>query len=369
MINKIFRSVSLKLLKILGLYNCYAKFRFNSKLNELEGKIHKVVRDKTAHNNDTSFEWNSLLFVVPSFFSDRWDYAAGNFYFELFQSAREKHPEKNFWVHLVKEGDLDWTWNLLEEVRELNPNVILISPEIDPNGTNDWTISKFVIDLKKIWQGKLVFLMFDSVYPLHMWRVERLAMLAPNCKIIAIDRRFNRKFRKNWNVEGPVFLPISKKSLAILKQKVNEKILVEALPPIRVSFVGKVYPYREKYLKAIARKNWGFEVNPHYRMKDPESYLSYITAIKLSRYSINLSQAGGSRLRQLKCRVLECMLFDSTLVTDDRNNNSLLGIGSENFVFIRNFKKLNLNRFDERKISPPDSFKVASKLNSFFDID
>ena len=74
-------------------------------------------------------------------------------------------------------------------------------------------------------------------------------------------------------------------------------------------------------------------------------------------------------MRQLKCRVLECMLFDSILVSDDKKNNRLLGINSKNFLFIRNFKKLNLDSFDKRKTAPSDSVKFVSKLNLFFDID
>jgi nicotinic acid mononucleotide adenylyltransferase len=367
--NSIPRTATLKLMKIVGIYNFYARFRFHSKLNKLEGRINKIDLSQNSHNKVTNYQWNSLLIVVPSFFNNKWEAASGNLYFEMFQSAIEKYPEKNILIHFVREGEFNWINNTLETVSKLKPDVILISSEIDPNGTNEWTISKFVIYLKRVWTGKLVFIMLDSVYPLHMWRVERLAMLALNCKIIAIDRKLKRNFRKRWNVQGPVFLPISKKSLDILRVRVNKKILVEELIPIRASFVGKIYPYREKLLKVIAEKNPGFEVNPQHRMNEPMSYLSYITAITLSKFSINLSQAGGSPVRQLKWRALECLLFDSIMVSDEKKNMGLLGINAKSFIFVRNLKRLNLNNFDERKISAPEYFGPTSKLNSFFDID
>lgn len=363
------RSVLLFLLKIIGLYNLYAKFRFNSRLNAINGKIVRKYSSKRQQEGNIKEDWNSLLIVVPNNFCDKWRAGSGNFYYEIFQSAREKHPEKDIFVHFVKKDDRDWIETSIKVISDLEPDAILICPEIDPDGSGDWTVSTFVINLQKMWSGKFVFLMFDSVYPLHMWRVERLAMLVLNCKIVAIDQRLERKFRKRWNVLGPVFLPISKESINFLREKVDEKILAENLNPIRVSFVGKVYPYREKYLSAIAKKIQGFEVNPQNRFKDPEGYLSYITAIKLSKFSINLSRAGGSRVKQLKCRVLESLLFDSILVSDDKKNSGFLGIDTQRFVYVRNFKRFQLKKLVNSNFSALDSRQLTSEINSFFDID
>lgn len=363
-----FRTSILGLAKLLRTYDLYAKWRFNSNLDKLEGS--PEIQFERYRYRRIGVGWESLMIVVPSAYKTNWEPAKGNFYFELFQSAKEKYPDKSIFFHIIKKGNYEWKSDLNALLARMQPDVILMSPEIDPNETGEWTISQFVGDLNAVWNGRIVYLMFDSIYPLHMWRVERLARLRKDCTIVAIDRKLKRSRRLDTKLVGPYLLPISIMSLTLLREQIAEKITSENLTQIEVSFVGKIYPYREQRLNAIRKNIPSLEINPQYKMNDPSSYLSYITAIKLSKYSINLSQAGGIRKKQLKSRVLECLLFDSILVSDERRISKEIGITDESYIYFRDFKGVNMDKLTEcasKKIF--SSYSESTGVNSFFEID
>ena len=74
---------------MIGLYDQYAEMRFNINRN-LILPINKKQKKYRINMQNLREETKSLLVVVPSYYAKEWNPAQGNFYFEIFESAKEK---------------------------------------------------------------------------------------------------------------------------------------------------------------------------------------------------------------------------------------------------------------------------------------
>ena len=361
------RKFFLGVMKVIGLYDRYAQIRFNMIRNEVI-TVNQKPKKSEIHLHNLREKARSLLIVVPSFYQNNWDPAQGNIYFEIFESAKEKYPEWEVKVHFCEEGQ-EWHSGLIELINGFNPSILLISSEIDPNGTSEWSLDLFVKDLSKVWHGAICYLLFDSAFPLHIWRLKRLIRINSKCFIVAIDRDLKKEENMTALSIGPIFLPISQKSLRIIRESITAKVNEESLEPIYISFIGQEYPYRKKLLAKIKSEFPNLKVNPQLEMANPKSYLSYMTALSLSTYTLSLSRQHVVKRNQLKYRVLEAALTGSHIISDEQIYTGIFLEVNKHFIFSK-FDRPSLRKLrnDTRDFKPNKSEIIlrAEAANTFF---
>jgi hypothetical protein len=251
----------------------------------------------------------------------------------------------------------------------MNPDILLISSEIDPNGTSDWSLDLFVFNLSKVWKGAICYLLFDSAFPLHVWRLERLIRINSRCFAVAIDRDLNKEEKLKALSIGPIFIPISQKSISILRELIIAKVSKESLKPIFLSFIGQEYPYRKKLLVKIEREFPNLKINPQNEMTNSKSYLSYMTALSLSTYTLNLSRQHVIKRNQLKCRVLEAAITGSHIISDEKDYSGKFLEVNRHFYFSK-FNKSSLRRLrfqtQQRNSDMQEIVDCAENANVFF---
>jgi hypothetical protein len=329
------RGVWLKLLRITHSYDLYCKIRFELDFLKKMGFIKK--RKVTSNNNAVSH----LLVVVPSKYQTNWECGQGNFFYEIYQSAKEKFPNITVSFFQVTTNEIDWKKRLRKYIASGKPDCIFVYAEIDPDDSGNWTWPEFFLAIADQWSGKSIFLLFDSAYPIHRWRASKLAKITGNATIASIDRRPRPSLNRDIRHVGPIFLPISMESIQFLKQRIESKVQEENLRVIDISFIGKMYPYRKKLFEELEHRGVEIALNPQQHYLDPDSYLSYLTAIHLSKFTINLSLAGGVKVKQLKCRVLETAIFGNTLITDENHLGGKFFKRNSDFVYIKRMNGLS----------------------------
>jgi hypothetical protein len=285
---------------------------------------------KLAHALPT--EIRKILIVSPqSWDSSRmpWKPAMGNYFYDIWQSARERYGEDKVLLFQIQPGDPTWSSKLLKMIVDSDPSHVLFQGEEDPNGDhNAWP--SFGAQLAKVWDGQLIFLMYDSVYWWHIFNAEKVARVYPNTTVHAIDRdpyELNRKIPRS----GPGVLPTSLETLKILQ---SDKIFATRPDsPGDVTCVGSLYPDRIKQLRKFERSGIIVRVNPHREGRsDRPSYTEYAAAIGHSWATINLSRNHGMPRKHVKTRVLEAPLFGTLLLSDEKVLSSQI-IPEDAFVY------------------------------------
>ncbi len=286
-----------------------------------------------------SAEIERLLIVNPQSWHSSlgtWKPAAGNYFFEIWQSAVERYGSGNVVLHEIEPGDVEWQKKVLDVIRESKPSHVLFQGEEDPNG-DPFALTAFAAALGKFWDGQLIFLMYDSVYWWHIFKAENIARLYPQTSVHAIDR-FPREIRHVLRKTGPGVLPTSKKTLAVLKRSAAWKAV--PLEATQLTFVGSLYPDRIKQLKKFSDFGIDIEVNPHrVGRADRPTYEEYSAAIGHSWGTINLSRNHGMPSKHVKTRVLEAPLFGTVLFSDEKRLSSII-IPEDSFVYFRNKRDL-----------------------------
>jgi hypothetical protein len=329
------RSVWLFLLKVTYTYDLYRKIRFEIDFLKKEGYIKKPK--KTSGEKVVT----TLLVVVPSQYEAGWECGQGNFFYEIYQSAKERFPNVTVSIFQATANEIDWKKRLRMFVEGEKPDCIFVYAETDPDGSGDWTWPEFFLSIADKWSGKSVFLLFDSAYPIHRWRASKLARITGNATIASIDRKPRRSLKKDIRQVGPIFLPMSMESIQLIQQQIESKVRQENLCTIDISFIGKMYPYRRKIFDVLENSGLCVELNPHRNYLEPDSYLSYLTALHLSTFTINLSLAGGVKVKQLKCRVLETAIFGNTLVTDENEFGGMFFKRDLDYVYVKRMDRLS----------------------------
>ena len=290
--------------------------RRNRPLTYRKPIIRQQDSSKSAFNHISK-----LLIVVPEdrYLDKSWIPGGGNFYFEILQSAREqlKIDEISFFVFPKSNYQSQGFSNLLEVILSQNYTHCLASIETDPDDHKSWNWDDFGRKLNMFWTGKFIGLSTDSAYLLHQLRFSAFNSQYSNSLLLGIDVRFTNSYLTAEIFAGPVFLPISSKSIEVLSVQDAQTSVVKKFD---VVFVGKIYPYREPVLDYLSGLGLNLGINPHFKHNNhneaPE-FQDYIRALRMGRLALNLSRAGGIDLKQLKSRALEAPLFGTPVLSDD----------------------------------------------------
>jgi hypothetical protein len=343
---RFFRRAAIHILDRFGLKFRIQRILFNRQRDRLRIESELLWVAPNVNFSDFSLDW---LLIAP-FVSEKrqpWRIGGGNYFFEILESGRELSPEKSFQVYQVIENEQYWKESVAQLVREVNPANILIQVESEPNGDSEWTIDVLVAQLRNLgWKGRIVLLSYDSVFPLHLFRIDRVARSDSNCVVVTIDRSISGRYRgKSQNI-SQVFLPISLKSYEFLTFECR---LVSKIYP--VSFIGALYDYRISELDTLKSMGLDIQVNPHVIGESEGSYLEYVRCLSESLLTINFSRAHVFDIPQLKTRMLEAGLFGCVVLTDEHSHASKYFQQGKEFLFFDSPIELeriysNLNELD-----------------------
>lgn len=310
--------ILIRVIDCLGLRFYIQRFMFNVQRIRFNF-VHRRI-DLSGFSHIDSHMKSSLDFLIIAPWTDMqrqpWEIAGGNYFFEILQSAREIFNEKQIGFQRIGLGQSGWEIQIINQVITDNPRNLLLQIETDPDGSGNWNIDSLARNLKRIgWKGRLFLLSYDSVFPLHMFRIDRVARIYQNSVVISIDRSCEEYYRSAAPNIGPAFLPISQASL----QAINQHFASEAGLGLGsdLTFIGAEYGYRLIALDALHKAGLPISINPHNKGIRIASYLEYASAIHDSLATLNFSRAHVIDSPQVKSRIIEAMLFNCVVITDD----------------------------------------------------
>lgn len=274
----------------------------------------------------------SHLVVVPQFGEGHESYRPGtrNFYYETAQNARENYGADRVSVFTVEPQEPFESWHprLIDHLVEVRATHLITHIETDPghlDGTWNWDL--FWAAVHERWDGVLLGVMFDSAYRWIRAKAELLGRMSPRFMIVDICMPMDGSVRRGRPEVGPVNMPVSRESLALVEDRIAD---IE--PQYDVSFIGVLYPYRTELLERIRATGASVAVNPHRpdgggitgdaRDNQP-SWLDYMAGLASSRMTLNFSRSSAGPYEQLKTRVIEATLAGTLLLTDDRDRTRL----------------------------------------------
>lgn len=296
-----------------------------------------IAAEELPRNKGGAIE--KILIVSPQSWHSsyvEWKPATGSYFYEIWQSANERYGNKAVFLHQIEPGDSNWQQSLLQQIQRENPTHILIQGEENPNGDPyGWT--SFAYQLGKVWDGQFILLMYDSVYWWHIFQAENIARIYPQTSVHAIDR-FPKELRHVLNISGPGVLPTSMQTFMELAKTPAWKKSTKSKTTL--TFVGSLYPDRQKQLNEFEEYGIPLEINPHRKGRTGRpSYAEYSAAIGHSWGTINLSRNHGMPFKHVKTRVLEAPLFGTVLFSDEKDMSKLM-IPEDSFVYFANKRDL-----------------------------
>ncbi len=291
----------------------------------------------------TTFDPSSkLLIVVPSerFHQSSWMAGGGNYFYEIYESALESLSISKIDYFVFTDGDsiYDGFRNLADLLVDGGYTHCFALIESDPNCATSWNWDYFARILDGSWNGMFIGLATDSVYLLQQLRFSQFLKLYKKSILIGIDVKPQDLYVPEYNYFGPVFLPISSKSIDWIDTELVNYVSPET--KFDVVFSGKIYPYRVEVLKVLARLNLNLSINPHLNVDGNQyqsTYIQYIRSLRLGRFALNLARAGGIDKKQLKSRVLEAALFGVPVLSDESELSGMF------FELNQHFLSLNIS--------------------------
>jgi hypothetical protein len=273
----------------------------------------------------------------PSFPS--WGAGTRNLYYEAAQSLREMHGAEYVSVLDVEPGEKPESWHrrLLALVAEVDATHVLTHIESDPGTPDRWTWDELWVRLAQSWDGVLLGVMFDSAFSSISMQSRRLARMSPNFVVVDICMPMDEQMVRGRPEVGPVNMPVSLESLALLDERLDG---VEKT--VDVSFIGALYPYRVDMLDDLRSQGLSVSVNPHRTdpthdfhssRRDQPSWLDYMAGLASSRMTINFSRSSAGPFEQLKTRVIESALAGTILLTDDKDRTRLFFDEEEDYAY------------------------------------
>lgn len=287
--------------------------------------------------------------VVPQEGRDFGTFRPGtrNFYFEAWRSLAGLKGEGVVSVFEVKQGEQPSLWHerLVRYAREVDATHVIAHIESDPGSEGaSWTWDLAWAHLERNWDGVLLGVMFDSAFEWISAKARMLARISPRFMVVDICMPMTGSIVRGRREVGPVNMPISQESLALV-----EEVRKGASKVWDVSFAGVMYPYREKLVDDLREMGVSLTVNPHRRdraAKDAESrvnqpsWLSYMGGLASSHMTLNFSQSSAGNFEQLKTRVLESTLVGSLLLTDDIDRTKRFWKPNEEYIPFRSVEDL-----------------------------
>jgi hypothetical protein len=271
--------------------------------------------------------------------SESWGPGHRNIYYEAYQSARERWGDDSVSVlDVTYRGRADqWQLDLVDHVHDTKATHVLTHIETDPNRREAWTWDLAWSRLHPGWDGALLGVMFDSAFTWISAQSRRLARMSPHFVVVDICMPMDGVMVRGRPEVGPVNMPVSEQSLAMLNER-----LTGVEPRHEVSFIGALYPYRLELIEGLRARGIDVVVNPHRfdetrtfaesRANQP-GWLDYMAGLAESLMTINFSRSSAGDFEQLKTRVLEATLAGTLLLTDDRDRTRLFFEPDEQFGF------------------------------------
>jgi len=254
-----------------------------------------------------------------------WRPGIRNLYFEAHQTlVEETNPERvSAFFRRPGESAPQWQSRLIDHMHDRGATHVLTHIEGDPGDLESWTWDSFWQAVNPHWDGVLLGGMFDSSYRFTEAKAKILAKMSPGFVLVDICIPMDDALRSKRREVGPVNMPMSQQSLALLAARLES---VE--PEFDLSFFGVLYDYRTQLLEQLRAEGLSVAVNPHRadaasdgvstRANQP-SWLDYMAGIARSKATINFSQSNAGPFEQLKTRVMEVGLAGAYLLTDDRD--------------------------------------------------
>lgn len=290
---------------------------------------------------------------------DSWGPAQGNYYYEIYQSARELFDDQNVSVlNVLPDGAPDWGLRLAELLRESEATHLIAHMERDPGLEVRWTWDEVWADVAPWWDGAFVGVMWDSGFDLIRMKGRRLARMSPNLLGLDICVPIDGTLVRGRPEVGPVPLLESQETQALLANRLQSVVKTSDL-----SFIGALYPYRRELLDALAATGLRVAVNPHKKSGGDAgsaalpSWLDYMAALASSEMTLNFSMASSGAHHQLKWRVIEATLAGTLLLTDDLNRTRDFFVPGQEFATFRDAQELA--QTVEWWLARPDELRAA----------
>lgn len=266
------------------------------------------------------------VLVVPQEGPDfeSWQPGTRNFYFEVWQTAIGMlgATHVSFLDVARAEPWESWIPRLVAMAKDVGATHIITHIESDPGSdSSTWHWDIAWAELLRSWDGVLLGVMFDSAYYWIRAQSNRLARMSHRFMVVDICMPMDGSMHHGRPEVGPVNLPMSTNSLDLVRERcaAMEKTW-------DVSFIGVLYPHRIQALEELQSRGVSIAVNPHRSdhasdyastRTDQPPWLDYMAALAASFITINFSRSNAAPVQQLKTRVIEAMLAETVLVTDD----------------------------------------------------
>jgi hypothetical protein len=261
-----------------------------------------------------------------NFFAGQW-----NIYYEATKALEDLIGAENVTVFDVPAGEQPAVWQqrLVDQVASTGATHVLTHIESDPGTTSDsWTWDEaFIRLLDSGWEGALLGVNFDSAFKWIRARSRRLARMSPQFVSVDICMPMDGELVRARTEVGPVNMPVSSETLALLAPA-----LVGVEKVHDVSFIGALYPYRVELIESLRSRGINVAVNPHRadettdfessRANQP-TWIEYMQGLASSHMTINFSRSSAGPYEQLKTRVIEAGLAGTYLLTDDQDRTRL----------------------------------------------
>ena len=261
-----------------------------------------------------------------NFFAGQW-----NIYYEATKALEDLIGAENVTVFDVPAGEQPAVWQqrLVDQVTSTGATHVLTHIESDPGTTSDsWTWDEaFIRLLDSGWEGALLGVNFDSAFKWIRARSRRLARMSPQFVSVDICMPMDGELVRARTEVGPVNMPVSSETLALLAPA-----LVGVEKVHDVSFIGALYPYRVELIESLRSRGINVAVNPHRadettdfessRANQP-TWIEYMQGLASSHMTINFSRSSAGPYEQLKTRVIEAGLAGTYLLTDDQDRTRL----------------------------------------------
>ncbi len=317
--------------------------------SHIKGRLQELAQNPAQVAMDLEVNRPVHVVVVPQEGEGFESFSPGtrNLYYEAAQSLREILGAESVSVFHVNPGEAPEVWHsrLIEFVQSVGATHLIGHVESDPGQVDSpWTWDSLWSELSSVWDGVLLGVMFDSSYKWLAAQSRLLARISDRFVLVDICIPMNGRMVRGRSEVGPVNMPMSLESLALLDER-----LVGVTPEFDVSFIGAMYPYRVELVEQIRAAGVSVVVNPHRSdlaedfessRREQPSWLDYMAGLASSRLTLNFSQSSAGRFEQLKTRVLEATIAGTMLLTDDKDRTSRFFVPEVEYGYFPNAQAL-----------------------------